>query len=417
MGTVHKLVCVKKVKQNAAEEWNESMPLPGDIIEGVAAKEGEDEYYIPAKARSELSSSLGKLSKSVLEVGGTAWVKIRRGDATLKLRVYVVQERSSKFQRRFTIRAASDDRHVAVLGNLTYEQCSQLQELSRKVVNTEERGLSKKEVKYDWKKVVGNYLPDQRSTVISSVLFMPLAGEHRVEATTARCMAWFSAAISSGVPLIFVNIQTEQIITSERTTSGGDACWAMQQSYTTTIATAQGVRLWFLPGVAEMSVVLRPERGETRFGMDIKRTEEGFICIYTVAKRTAADRAGLRHLHEQARESGQLLVLSRLEGKSLVPSTVSSTGLIQCCDNAEVKDFLASAINNMDLIHLHVMTWPNFKASTAASQVTGIDTIKPPQEGPRPVPMSSVSRINSRRGLLRDQNQPIASDCPGNWCT
>ncbi|KAK9114003.1 hypothetical protein Syun_020800 [Stephania yunnanensis] len=41
-----------------------------------------------------------------------------------------------------------------------------------------------------------------------------------------------------------------------------------------------------------------------------------------------------------------LLVLSRLEGNCLVPSTVSSTGLIQStCDNAEVKDFLASASN------------------------------------------------------------------------
>ncbi|KAK9166722.1 hypothetical protein Scep_001913 [Stephania cephalantha] len=105
-----------------------------------------------------------------------------------------------------------------------------------------------------------------------------------------------------------------------------------------------------------MSVVLRPEQGETRFGMDIKRTEKWL--------KGSSDRAGLQHLHEQARESDQLLVLSRLEEKSLVPSTVSSTGLIHWCDNAEVKNFLASAINNMDLIHLHFMTWLNFKAST-----------------------------------------------------
>ncbi|XP_068663088.1 uncharacterized protein [Aristolochia californica] len=356
------------------------MPLPGDIIEGIA--EGEcGENFISAKGRSELSSQLGRLIRH----GGVVWVKVRRGNATLRLKAGVVPERSSsKLQKRFTIRAASDDRHVAVLADLTLDQCCELQEMSRRVVNiTDGDGFMRKGVKYDWKKKLGTYLPDQRSTVISSILFLPVNNEHTVEATTSRTMAWFSAAVSSGIPLVFVNIQTEQIVTSERSGIGGNSqTWSMwHQSPNPTIQILQAVRIWFLPGVAEVPVMLTPEAGETRFGMDIKRTEEGFICIYGVAKGSAADRAGLRQLREQAAASGKLMIISRLEGHSLMPSTVSSTGLIHCCDHAEVKQTLASAIERMDGIDLYIMAWPTEKGSYSRSpQLVGYDALRPPDD-------------------------------------
>lgn len=86
--------------------------------------------------------------------------------------------------------------------------------MSRRVVKVTPIGFNQKGVKYDWKMKVGTYLPDPRSTVVSSIIFMALATETCAGATTVRAMAWFTAAVSSGIPLVFINIQTEQIINS-----------------------------------------------------------------------------------------------------------------------------------------------------------------------------------------------------------
>jgi hypothetical protein len=156
---------------------------------------------------------------------------------------------------------------------------------------------------------VGTYLPDQNASIVSSMLFMPLQFEHCIEATTVRCMAWFSAAVSSGAPLVFVNIQTEQTLSSvyiyiynslvncqwsgrlishfsiclskcfsfelkgKINSTGREICRCRQQN-NTNVQRVQGIRLWFLPGVAEVSLELVPQQGEMRFGMDIKPTEE-----------------------------------------------------------------------------------------------------------------------------------------------
>lgn len=120
MGSLQTLVCVKQVKQEKSEDWDESMPLPGDIIEGF---DDVDELFFPVKAKSELSTQLGKISHLV----DVILVKVRRGDNILKLPVRVVLDRNSILQKRYTITAELDERHVAVLGDLTLEQCTELQ--------------------------------------------------------------------------------------------------------------------------------------------------------------------------------------------------------------------------------------------------------------------------------------------------
>lgn len=72
-------------------------------------------------------------------------------------------------------------------------------------------------VAYPWEQKMMTFLPVSGSAMVFSLLMMPptqspkardLAG---VEHTSARAIAWLSAAQASGVPITFVNIQTEPL--------------------------------------------------------------------------------------------------------------------------------------------------------------------------------------------------------------
>ncbi|XP_031382874.1 uncharacterized protein LOC116197019 [Punica granatum] len=128
MGGGKMVLCVKRVKQELPEERDDTMPLPGDIIEGLACEEDDDlagESFIPAQGRSEFTSQLGKIaSQWKSEV---IWVKMRRGENVVKIKARVVPEKGGMLQRKFTIQAATDDRHVAILRDLNLKECTELQ--------------------------------------------------------------------------------------------------------------------------------------------------------------------------------------------------------------------------------------------------------------------------------------------------
>ncbi|XP_074377755.1 uncharacterized protein LOC141719276 [Apium graveolens] len=242
--------------------------------------------------------------------------------------------------------------------------------MSRRVVNVKPIGFNQKGMKYDWKTEVGTYLHDRRSTVVSFIVFMSLATETCVEAKTVRAMAWFTAAVSLGVPLVFINIQREQSITLDKASAvEKEKIWG-KQNYTATIQIMKGIRLWFLPGIEEKLVELTPPYGKLRFRMEIKQTEEGFIFVYRVTRGTAADRAGLRQLYEEARKSRHLV-------KSLVPTKASCVGLIHCCDNTDIKETLTSAMEDLDSIKLHIMCWPNNTSTNPLRRASAV-TLRPP---------------------------------------
>lgn len=70
----------------------------------------------------------------------------------------------------------------------------------------------------------------------------------------------------------------DQFLTQEETHfSKRETATYKQKINNATQQIMHGIRLWFLPGLAEISILLIPRPGEVRFGMEIKRTEE--VCI------------------------------------------------------------------------------------------------------------------------------------------
>lgn len=70
-----------------------------------------------------------------------------------------------------------------------------------------------------------------------------------------------------------------------------------------------------------------------------------------------------------------LLLISRLEGRSVIPSNVSSTGLIHCCDQAEIRSTLVSAMDRMDSVRLHIMALPD-SSDAQANETSKLQTTR-----------------------------------------
>lgn len=105
---------------------------------------------------------------------------------------------------------------------------------------------------------------------------------------------------------------------------------------------------------------------------------QGFVCLCAVTKGSAADRAGLRELFEKSAETGHMVVISRLQGKSVMPTLVSSDSLLHCCDHGDIKETLIGAVDQLETIRLHLMALPSTTLSGSTTPSVGVATLRPP---------------------------------------
>ena len=103
------------------------------------------------------------------------------------------------------------------------------------------------------------------------------------------------------------------------------------------------------------------------------------MYIYSVMRGSPADRAGVREMYEELSANEFLLVISRLQCKSIMPMNVCSASLVHCCDQSEMKDILTSAIDQYEMIQVHVMAWPNQTRPSPIPDVGGLAALLHPK--------------------------------------
>lgn len=237
-------------------------------------------------------------------------------------------------------------------------------------------------VSYPWEKRMVEMLSIPNSSSFYSVLLLPKASDkantryNDLEDTLARAHAWINTSQASGVPVVFMNIQTESLLTkisgdtasstvnaaslSDLSNVANTSLYGFEDYHGVDIGVVRAVRLWFSPLAGEIPIEIRIKDTDSRLGFAISRTEEGFIYISSVMEaedEAPASRSGLSSLYKQASHSSRLLVVSRISNQKVLPWMVSPTGAIRCYDTVSLSQKLSLHRHTRLPILLHVFLW------------------------------------------------------------
>jgi hypothetical protein len=256
-----------------------------------------------------------------------------------------------------------------------------------------------------------------------SMLLLPKASDasnrryNSLEDTLARADTWLLSSQASGVPILFMNVQTEALLTkisgemalstvnmsslSDLAVMANASLYGFEDYHGVDIGVVRAVRLWYAPAAGEAALELRLRPGDTRLGFAISRTEEGFIYVSSVAEEgtpgVASALSGLLELHRAARRASRMLVLSRVGGEKVLPWMVSTSGQVKCFDTVSLSQKLSLHRHALQPIMLHFLMWDRDLATTLpACRDAEDDADKPPV----------INDVTDKTGELDDDDGP-----------
>ncbi|CAL9200823.1 unnamed protein product [Musa hybrid cultivar] len=428
------------------DEGGEAVALQtGDIVEEVT-------FGAEPPARSPFRggrSWVMKLLHAAYKRGDTSVVvRARRGpQATyLDFQARVVPHPAAG-RRQYVLRSVRDPRHAVRLVDRSESDCITFQgsRSSRVVWALNNAQLHDGFVSYPWEKKIKETLPSPSSSCFLSLLVLPKASDPSstsydpVEDTLARAEAWLGSSQASGVPIIFMHIQTESLLTkisgetASTTVNMGSladlsnvanaSLYGFEDYHGVDIGVVRAVRLWYAPAEGEMAFEIEPREGDTKLGFSISRTEEGFIHISSVedddGTGVAAGRSGLKKLYKAAAAASKLLVVSRVGTEKVLPWIVSTSGAIRCFDTVSLSQKLSLHRHALKPILLHLLMWETSETNVTTTKAESDEhptPMSPPYIVPRASDGASAAASSLSASPGRDELQDAAGDLSFRFC-
>ncbi|TYI65059.1 hypothetical protein E1A91_D09G131300v1 [Gossypium mustelinum] len=395
--TVLSIECLKG--SSKADEWTGDMLQTGDIVEEIRIGSGSGlAHKAPFKGgrsgvQRVLHSSYKNKETSIL-------VRVRRGnDEFAQLQACIVPNESGG-KKQYMLRSIADPNYAVGFLDRTESECFELQasRSSRMVSELSRTRLQDGYVSYAWERRMQEVLAVPNSSSFLSILLLPKASDrvasryNDLEDTLARANAWLSASQVSGVPIVFMNIQTESLLTkisgetASATVNAGSlsdlsnlanaSLYGFEDYHGVDIGVVRAVRLWYSPLVEEVAIEIKLKEDDTKLGFAISRTEEGFIYISSVIdddENVPSTRSGLSTLYKESVSASRLLVVSRLSNQKVLPWMVSSTGAIRCFDTVSLSQKLSLHRHASIPILMHVFSWDQSLVSRGSSSARNWD--------------------------------------------
>ncbi|KAJ6714061.1 hypothetical protein OIU85_025655 [Salix viminalis] len=288
-------------------------------------------------------------------------------------------------------------------------------------------------VDYPWEKRMQELLQVPKSSSFLSLLLLPKASDggaasryNDLEDTLARANAWLCASQVSGVPVVFMNIQTESLLTkisgetASSTVNAGSlsdfsglanvSLYGFEDYHGVDLGVVRAARLWYAPLCGEFAIEVKIKEDDTKLGFAISRTEEGFIYISSVMdddENVPSTRSGLSNLYKEAKSASRLLVVSRVSNQKVLPWMVSSTGAVKCFDTVSLSQKLSLHRHAKVPILIHVFSWDRALPPPSAGSGRFRSVSRPPVMAALP------PEIQLTRQPGRNQIQPLtAADIP-----
>ncbi|XP_038973417.1 uncharacterized protein LOC103711408 [Phoenix dactylifera] len=389
-GLVVAIECV--AGSSKAEEWGGQVPQTGDVVEEIAIG-GSPAVRAPFKGGR---GGVQKLLHAAFKRGKTSIaVRVRRGqEEAVELQACIVPHEAAG-RRQYVLRSIHDPNYAVGFADRSESECIALQgsRNSRVVCALNAAQLQDGYVSYPWERKMRESLPMSNMSCFLSMLVLPKALDpvasryDSIEETLARANAWFNSSRASGVPIVFMSVQTEALLTkisgetASSTVNTGSlsdlshlanaSLYGFEDYHGVDIGVVKAVRLWYTPAAGEMAVEIKLREGDTKLGFAISRTEEGFIYISSVIddendNGVASTRSGLRHLYREATKASKLLVISRVANEKVLPWMVSSLGAIRCFDTVSLSQKFSLHRHALRPILIHVLMWERPSSSAVA---------------------------------------------------